>query len=83
VRGGRQDGRREHASVPVDIRLAEKLFGLPRGITSLLSGALGTAVLLPHGGIAAVERKELLMGASLHHGTRVEDDDLVGMGDGR
>lgn len=67
-RGG-EDGRREHAVVAVvaNVRLAQKPLSLPSGITRVLGGPLGAAVLLPHGGVAPVESKKLFVGAPLCH----------------
>ncbi len=78
-------GRGEHAVVAVvaDVRLAHQSLSLPSGITRVLGSTLGAAVLFPHGGIAAIEGKKLLVVAPLRDGAGVQDDDLVGMGDGR
>lgn len=80
-----EDGRGEHAVVAVvaDVRLAQQSLSLPSGITSVLGSALGAAVLFPHGGVAAILGKELLVGAPLRYSAGVQDDDLVGMGNGR
>ena len=85
VGSGRENGRREHAVVAVvaDVRLAQELLSLPSGIARVLGRPLGAAVLLPHGGVAAIKCQELLVGAPFHHGAGMEDDDLVGVGDGR
>ncbi len=49
----------------------------------MLGSAFGAAVVFPHGGVAAAKCQKLLVGAPLHHSAGIQDDDLVGMGDGR
>ncbi len=80
-----EDGRGEHAVVAAvaDVRLAQQSLSFPSGITRVLGGTLGAAVLFPHGGVAAILSKKLLVGALFRYGAGVQDDDLVGMGNGR
>jgi len=49
----------------------------------MFGSSFGTAVLLPHSGIATVQGEQFLMSASFNDGPLMKDNDLIGMRDGR